>query len=454
MADFDLERERRMLERLRADYADLRVSEGLATDVTVKDGKLDEVTQNRVWYAGIRCLVNGAWGFAVTSRPERLAESAQHALRLARLGRGDVRLSEERVWQRKVTIKEKKRDNWDIDRKAKFCLELDRATRVSPRIKNVNISLYGSSRTRTFVSSEGAAVEQTEPSLHCIIMAVAESGGVRAEDFEHMGGRGGLEFLKNAEDIAARVGRRAVGGLKAVAAPGGVMPVVVDSDMAGTLAHEAVGHGCEGDTVQAGGSALAGMIGKQISAESITIFDDPTMTGKNGYYVFDDEGVKARRTVLVQDGILAAYLHSRSSAAWAGASSTGHGRAQSATEPPIVRMSNTGIATGDMSADEMFEGIKRGVYVEGARGGQVLTKIGEFVFTAMRAWLIERGRLTSRLRDVTLSGNILETLKNVEGVGGRSVYGPSTCGKGAQSVPVTAGGPVVRFSAARVGGQA
>ena len=96
--------------------------------------------------------------------------------------------------------------------------------------------------------------------------------------------------------------------------------------------------------------------------------------------------------------------------------SSGNARS-SISDQPIVRMSNTYLEPGDMSFDELIEDIKDGIYLLGSRGGQVDTGRGNFQFNASEGYLIKNGRITDNLRDVSLSGNILETLKNVNGVG-------------------------------------
>jgi TldD protein len=117
-------------------------------------------------------------------------------------------------------------------------------------------------------------------------------------------------------------------------------------------------------------------------------------------------------------------------------------------------MSNTLIAAGDRGEDEVFEGIRDGVYCKGSRGGQVDCARGTFLFNAQEAYRIERGEVTTPLRDVSLTGNILSTLRNIDALGDTARLGdPGYCGKG-QWVPVCDGGPLVRIRSCLVGGSA
>jgi TldD protein len=131
--------------------------------------------------------------------------------------------------------------------------------------------------------------------------------------------------------------------------------------------------------------------------------------------------------------------------------SNGGARAESYAVRPLVRMSNTFIEKGDYSFEEIIEDIDRGIYAKGTRGGQVDTAKGSFQFSAQEAFLIEKGKITMPLRDVSLSGMTLQILKNIDAVGKDFILGdPGFCGKG-QLVPVGDGGPHIRIKEAVVG---
>jgi TldD protein len=115
-------------------------------------------------------------------------------------------------------------------------------------------------------------------------------------------------------------------------------------------------------------------------------------------------------------------------------------------------MSNTYLQPGDMKVDELFEDIEHGMYLKGSRGGQVDTGKGIFQFNAAEGYLIENGEITTPLRDVSLSGNILETLKNIDAIGNDFKLSVGFCGKDGQTVPVGDGGPHTRILNALVGG--
>jgi TldD protein len=115
-------------------------------------------------------------------------------------------------------------------------------------------------------------------------------------------------------------------------------------------------------------------------------------------------------------------------------------------------MSNTYLAPGDMSFEELLEDIKDGIYLKGSRGGQVDTGKGNFQFNATEAYKIENGELKDHYRDVSLSGNILETLMGVDAIGSDFKLSVGFCGKDGQTAPVGDGGPHTKILNAMVGG--
>ncbi len=113
-------------------------------------------------------------------------------------------------------------------------------------------------------------------------------------------------------------------------------------------------------------------------------------------------------------------------------------------------MSNTYFQKGESSKEEVFE-LKEGVYLKGMRGGSVDTFSGGFMFKAEEAYEISNGELGKIMRDVTITGNILQTMKDVEAVGKDFGTSPGICGKFGQGVPVSDGGPHIRVGNITIG---
>ncbi|MFN3396492.1 MAG: TldD/PmbA family protein, partial [Thermodesulfovibrionales bacterium] len=247
--------------------------------------------------------------------------------------------------------------------------------------------------------------------------------------------------------------KRALMMLSARRAPGGRMPVVISSEAGGTMIHEAVGHGLEADLVNEGLSVYSGKIGLEIASPLITVIDDPTLINRRGSYRFDDEGTPSQKTILIEKGVLKNYMYDRLTALKAGVKSTGNGRRESYQHRPIPRMSNTYIAPGETSPDDIIKATHKGLFVKKMGGGQVNTVTGEFVFEVQEGYLIENGKIGEPVREATLIGNGPDVLKSIDMVGSDLGFSIGTCGKDSQGVPVSDGMPTVRIPDIVVGGE-
>jgi TldD protein len=303
-------------------------------------------------------------------------------------------------------------------------------------------------------NSEGIVAEDERRQLVFAVRAIATDGNELQTAARSIGGRVGFEFLTAADPVtlASRVGESAVKMLRARHAPAGTMEVVLSSEAGGTMIHEAIGHGLEGDTAEKGLSVYSGKVGEMIASPHVTVVDDATIIGKRGSFAFDDEGVPAQRTVLVEGGVLKGYLLNRQTAKKLGTVSTGNGRRASYRYRPLVRMSNTMIEPGEHEPAGIIARVRRGLYVVRMGGGQVDTSSGDFVFKVNEAYLIENGTVTEPVRGATLIGNGPGILREIDMVGNDLGFEIGSCGKDGQYVPVADAQPTLRLPAITVGG--
>ena len=330
----------------------------------------------------------------------------------------------------------------------------DAAWAVDDRVAQVKV-VYGDALRRVAViNSLGEWTEEERTAVLFITQAVSREGDVIQTGNEPVGGIMGIEIFDEnpPEKIAETAVRRAVMMLGARRAPGGQMPVVLSSDAGGTMIHEAVGHGLEADLALSGLSVYTDKVGQEVASPLVTVLDDATIPNKRGSFFFDDEGTRAQKTVLVENGVLKGYMHDRLSAMKAGASSTGNGRRESYHHRPIPRMTNTMIAPGSSDPADIVSSTEKGLFVKKMGGGQVNTVNGDFVFEVTEGYLIENGKVTDPVRGATLTGNGPEVLKKIDMVGTDLGYGIGTCGKDAQGVPVADAQPTLRIPEITVGG--
>ncbi|WP_461832595.1 TldD/PmbA family protein, partial [Aquifex sp.] len=282
----------------------------------------------------------------------------------------------------------------------------------------------------------------------------ASDGNVLQRGYESLGGRKGFEIFNETppEEVAEKAAKRALLMLNAKPAPAGTFTVVMSSQAGGTMIHEAVGHGLEADLVQQGLSVYAGKLGEKVASELVTVVDDATLPSHNGSFTVDDEGVPAKRKVLIKDGVLVGYMYDRLRAMKDGVESTGNGRRQSYAHVPIVRMTNTFIDKGKDNPEDIIRDTKKGILVVKMGGGEVNTVTGDFMFEIMEGYIIENGEITYPIRGATLIGNGPKALQDVDAVGYDLGWAIGTCGKDGQGVPVTDAQPTIRIRKLTLGG--
>jgi len=248
----------------------------------------------------------------------------------------------------------------------------------------------------------------------------------------------------------------ALTNLDARPAPAGEMTVVLGAGWPGILLHEAIGHGLEGDFNRKGSSAFSGRIGQRVAAKGVTVLDDGTLADRRGSLNVDDEGHASQRNVLIEDGILRAYIQDAMNARLMGVKPTGNGRRESYAHIPMPRMTNTYMLGGSRAPEEIVASIKKGLYATNFGGGQVDITSGKFVFSASEAYWVENGKILYPVKGATLVGNGPDALTRVSLIGNdmRLDPGVGTCGKEGQSVPVGVGQPTLRIDGLTVGGTA
>lgn len=306
---------------------------------------------------------------------------------------------------------------------------------------------------------QASPLVDVRPLVRLDISIVVEQDGRRESGRSGQGGRYALSRLMAPacwQAMAQEALRQALVNLEAVAAPAGEMPVVLGAGWPGILLHEAVGHGLEGDFNRKGTSVFSGCVGQRIAAPGVTVLDDGTLPERRGSLNMDDEGTPTSRTVLIEDGILQGYMQDRLNARLTGVAPTGNGRRQSYAHAPMPRMTNTIMAGGNASEEEMIRSTKKGIYARNFGGGQVDITSGKFVFAASEAYLIEDGKITSPVRGATLIGSGAEVMEQISMIGPSMELDPGigTCGKAGQGVPVGVGQPMLKVSGLTVGGTA
>jgi TldD protein len=242
---------------------------------------------------------------------------------------------------------------------------------------------------------------------------------------------------------------------EAVQPPAGEIPVVLGPGVTGVLLHEAIGHGMEADFNRKKISTYSTMIGKKVAEPVVTIIDDGTVPNSLGSINVDDEGTPAQKTVLVDKGILASYIHDKISARHYNVKPTGNGRRQSYQHYVQPRMRNTYMLAGPVPAADVIKSVKKGIYVQDVSNGQVRIGEGDFAFYVAQGRMIENGKIAAPIKDINIMGNGPKMLANITMLGDdleMSRGGGGACGKGGQAVPCSFGQPTCLVKSLTVGG--
>jgi TldD protein len=439
-----------------ADYIEIHFEESQATSIVYRGERLEEISRARHSGGNIRALVRGSWGFISFNHLNGLGEKVALAVEEARLaGREPFKLfPTEPVVD--TVIPQLKQDVTSIPLAAKKEL-LDSYNDImlsSPKIQSSRINYRDARRQRIFANSEGSYIEQIKPDLTLRLAAIAREDSEVQQAGLSLGSNGEFLVVKGLHEQAREIARRAAALLSAPQVKGGEHTVVLDPILAGVFAHEAFGHLSESDHVYQNDNLRQIMVlGKRFGGKHINIIDDPTIPNLRGSYKYDDEGTTARKSYLIREGVLEGRLHSRETATKMGERATGNARAINYLFPPIVRMSNTFIEPASASFEEMLGDIEEGVYVKDWYGGT--TSLEMFTFSAGEAYMIRRGKLAELLRPVVLTGNVFNTLHNIDAVGNDlEMNQGGGCGKGGQyPLPVSNGGPHIRIRYCVVGGR-
>ena len=446
-----------------ASYADVRIERHRSTLIRYLHDTFDQASVGVTEGFGIRVLFDAAWGFAtaVQLQTSALKEAVDRAIRAAKVvsrhQREKVTLAKTSPSRETIPVQgHGSLADISLEEKMKMCNALVEAARSHHRkITSANALYFDSTGRRVVANTEGTDVETEDSRLYYSIRAIARENGKTVSTLESHGLIGGGDVFAKAtpEDHARTAARRAIAALDGKPCPARRLPVVMDPKLSGVFIHEAVGHAAEADGIIAKESILEGRIGEKIGSELLTAYDDSTLASGWGSSRYDDEGTLAGKRAILKKGVLRGYILNREAAAKLRMEPNGGARAESYAHTPMVRMSNTYIAPGDLSMDELLEGIDYGVYMKGTRGGQVDPSKGTFQFNAEDAQLVEKGELSTVLLGGSLSGDTLTNLNRIEGVGRDISHDPGFCGKANQSVPAGTGGPHVKIRETAVGGK-
>ncbi len=463
-----------------ASYADLRLVLRQEESITVRNGAVEAVAAREDRGFGVRVLVDGAWGFASSSKLglDEALRVAADAVRIARAsgrarhGQGRVELSPVKP-AKDAHRTPCKVDPFDVPRDEKIQLLLD-AERLARQDRRVRVSMASMSffrEEKTFISTEGAEISQERVESGAGLSAVAVGSG-EMQRRSYPGGFGGdfacagYEFIE-ALDLpghAEEVGREAGELLDAPQCPSTTTSVILGTNQMALQIHESCGHPSELDRVFGTEASYAGTsflttdkLGVfRYGSERVNITADATIPGGLGSFGYDDEGVPAQRVPLVDGGLFVNYLTSRETAARIGRASNGTMRADGPHRMPIIRMTNINLEPGDWSLEEMIRDTKDGLFLDTNKSWSIDDKRLNFQFGTEVGYVIKDGSIAGMVKNPTYTGITPQFWGSCDAVGNKDewhLWGLPSCGKGepSQVAHVGHGSAPARFRNVKVG---
>jgi TldD protein len=441
------------------DYADLYFEYTTFFNLNLKDGVVSSGGFHTDCGVGIRVLKGERTGYAYSENlaMDQMLKAAQAASIIAQSDGNARTYANADIARNNFYGIEKNWRDIGADAFLPFLQDLEKSIFAKDaRVVKVIARLSNSVADIMMYNSLGELTFDTRPMGSVSVTAVYQQDGKTENKSVSRSFRIGAEFIGPA--LLDEIAEEAVKGIdqrfEAIRPKGGQMSVVMGAGASGILLHEAMGHAFEADFNRKGQSIFSDKSGQQVCPKGVNVVDDGTLAYNRGSGNYDDEGVPAEKTYMVEDGVLCSYLHDRISASWYGVKPTGNGRRENFRYNPIPRMRATYMESGNADPEGIIASVKNGIYVDEFSNGQVKIGEGDFTFFVKSGFLIENGHLTAPVKDINIIGNGPQALADILAVGNdlKIDNGTWTCGK-EQSVPVSCGMPTVLISSLTVGGE-
>jgi len=469
------------LKKLGCDYADARWVETKAELITVRNGKVENVTRNTYAGIGIRVIADGAWGFAGTASvlESDILRTAEHAFNIAKASattkHNDVKLGDVEIYKDTYETPVEK-DPFDVplETKIQLLMKIADVLHGNEKIIASEASCDGIHINKRFVSTEGADITQHLVETGAGYETTAQEGDeIQRRTFPNSF-RGdwatrGWEHIEEMRllDNAERIRDEAIMLLTAEECPAGKRDIIIGGSQLALQVHESCGHPIELDRVLGTEISLAGgsflqpeLIGKlKYGSDIVNIYADSISPGGLGTFGYDDEGVKSTRTEIIQNGLFVGYLSSRECQALTGHPANGAMRADGWENMPLIRMINVSLAPGDWEFDDLIADSNGAIFMDANKSWSIDDRRVNFKFGCEIAWEIQNGRLAKPLKNPAYTGITPEFWNSCDAIcNGKywHIWGIPSCGKGEpmQSAHVAHGTSPTRFRQVQVGGAA
>lgn len=442
------------------DFAELFVERRQGSSLRLEEEKIEDSSSGSETGAGVRVMRGESMAYAYTNDigEASLLETARAAAAASRGGRTAV--VELKKPLALLPVLREHQVELDIDvfpreKKIELLRRADQAAREAGQHVAQVVVLLGDSRQEVLVANSlGEMARDLRVRVRLVVQVVAAKDGEIQTGHEAPGTLGGYELFRDfpPEEAGQAAASQALTMLEARPAPSGPMAVVIANGTGGVLFHEACGHSLEADAVHKRASVFAGRRGEKVASSLVNAYDDATLANRWGSFCYDDEGARAERTPLIEEGVLLNFIDDRRRSLRDGLPPTGNGRRQSYRFVPIPRMTNTYIDRGTAKREEIIADTKLGLYALKLGGGEVNPVTGDFIFAVTEGYMIRGGKVAEPVKGATLIGNGPRVLLSIDAVADDLDFDTGMCGKEGQAVPVCTGQPTLRVREMVVGG--
>ncbi len=440
------------------EYADIFIERSTGTTVYWDAGALRTVHTGMITGAGIRVITGGSYLYVYASSPDTqrlrtLACEARDAV--SSNHRGSFQPLQETPHTSYPSIKQYP-GHVSLGEKLEYVKRADAAARdYSSFIQDAVITYQDTDQEVVIAGSDGRYVQDRRVRTKMGVQSLASDGSQQERGFFSPGRSMGLEYFQHVspEETARESARIACTLLDADSPPQGPHPVIISHELGGVIFHEACGHALEAAHIAKGASVFGDRLNKKIASGKVSAFDDGTIAHGWGSSAFDDEGEPMQKTQLIKRGRLVSFISDRLGSIKTGHPMTGNGRRESYRYAPSSRMSNTYIAPGKASLDDMLSSLGSGLYCRRMGGGSVHPSNSEFNFSVHEAYLVKDGVIDRPVKGASLIGKGTEILRRIEMVGNDLIHGSGMCGSSSGSIPAGIGQPTLFVSGIVIGGR-
>lgn len=442
------------------DFSEVFVEDRLVNEMALQSSRLEKNLSGRDFGVGIRIFhgLQSVYAYTNDFSREGLLTAAQTAAKAIEGHNGEETTILPLMKESIQTVNPIKIMPGDVQKARKLTImqEANEMMRnYDPEIVQAIVRMIDEEQNILVANSEGKFVEDQRVRSRMAMVSVASDGTDMQSGFYGPGAHQGFEFIENLDlnHYAKESARIAKTMLHADPAPSGKFPVIIDNEFGGVIFHEACGHGLEATAVAKNASVFANKLGEKVASDLVTYIDDGTLENEWGSINIDDEGEKSRKNVLIENGILKGYMIDQLNGRRMGMKSTGSSRRESYKFAPTSRMTNTYIAPGKSTPEEIIADTEYGIYAKYMGGGSVNPGTGDFNFAVDEAYIVKNGEIDQPIRGATLIGNGATTIQHIDRVGNNLGHGAGMCGASSGILPVNVGQPMVRVSEITVGGR-